>query len=344
MPLALWLLLSVVALLALGAAYQLLGLMRDRRRYPPPGRLFGGLHLETAGHGPAVVFEAGISASCLNWTGLFRELAGECHVCRYDRHGLGWSDLSAEPLTARGVVDRLRAALAAAGCAKPYLLVGHSFGGMMARYHAFLYPEEVAGLVLIDPLLPEEWMAPGAVDRKILERAAQLSRRGALLARLGVVRFALALVMSGRRWLPSAISNISSGGAGVAERLVGEVRKMPQEVWPMIRAHWCDPKSFVAMAQHLEALPRVSAEVADSRLPADLPLVVFAARTTHPLKLATLRALAAQSAKGRFVVAEKSGHWVHLDEPELVLAAIRQLAGGAAPGRPVFPVQPADSR
>ena len=329
MPWIFWPPLIFLALLALGALYQWIGLARDRQRYPAPGRLIDGLHVETAGQGAPVIFEAGISASCLNWTGLFRELAGEFQVCRYDRHGLGWSHLSTEPLTARGVVDRLRAALDAAGVAKPYLLVGHSFGGMMARHHAFLYPEEVAGLVLIDPLLPEEWMAPGGVESKMLERASQLSRRGALLARLGVVRFALALAMSGRKWLPSTISKVSSGGAGVAERLVGEVRKMPQEVWPMIRAHWCDPKSFEAMAQHLEALPRVSAEVAGSRVPAEMPLVVFAAKTAHPLKFETMRALAAQSSRGRFVVAEESGHWVHLDQPELVRAAIREMAAGS---------------
>lgn len=328
MPWIFWPPLIVLALVALGALYQAIGLARDRVRYPAPGKLHGGLHVQTAGAGAAVVFEAGISASCLNWTGLFRTLEGEFQVCRYDRAGLGWSELSGEPLTARGVVDRMRAALEQAGVARPYLLVGHSFGGMMARHHAYLYPEEVAGLVLIDPLLPEEWMTPGGVESKMLERASQLSRRGALLARLGVVRFALALAMSGRKWLPSTISKVSSGGAGVAERLVGEVRKMPQEVWPMIRAHWCDPKSFEAMAQHLEALPRVSTEVAGSRIPRELPLVVFAAKTAHPLKFETMRALAAQSARGRFVVAENSGHWVHLDEPELVLAAIREMAVG----------------
>lgn len=317
----------VLALILAGAAYQFLGLAADRRRYPPPGKKISGLHLELAGDcgGAAVILESGISASCLNWTYVFGELAKAGLVCRYDRAGLGWSDLPPQALSARGIVDHLRATLDQAGVPKPYILVGHSFGGMMARYHASLYPQEVQGLVLVDPLLPEEWMSPGGVETRMLERAVQLSRRGGTLARIGVVRFALALAMGGSRWLPSKISKISSGGAGVVERLVGEVRKMPREIWPMIRAHWCDPKSFEAMAMHLEGLPRMSQEVAGSRLPPDLPLSLLAAKSTHPLKIETMKALAAQSSRSQFVIASESGHWVHLDQPELVLDAVRRM-------------------
>jgi pimeloyl-ACP methyl ester carboxylesterase len=322
-------LLAVVAVLLLaGTLYQAVGRSNDRRRYPAPGRMLGSppTHIEVAGQpGPAVVFESGISASCLNWTHLFRTLSAETTVVRYDRDGLGWSTPDTEPITGRGLIARLRRVLDEAGIPKPWILVGHSYGGLLCRLHASLYPNDIAGLVLVDPLLAEEWRAPNRVQELMRTRALQLSRRGSTLARIGVVRFALQLAMAGGRWLPAQISRLTSGGAGVAERLVGEVRKMPRDVWPMVRAHWCDPKSFHSMARHLESVPSFSREAGRERLPSDLPVIVLIPENTGPQKLAEAQALVAQSSRGKLILVPQSGHWVHLDQPQAVLEAVRDL-------------------
>jgi pimeloyl-ACP methyl ester carboxylesterase len=329
----LWILLFAAALLVVlalsGALYQALGAAADRRKFPPPGRMvdIGGrrLHLlETGAGGPSVVLEAGISASCLNWTAIQNELAGFARVCSYDRASLGWSEPADTPRQASRLVGELHALLIAAQIPGPYILVGHSFGGMLARGYATKYPSEVVGLVLVDPLRPADWASPSEEQSSMLRRGVRLARRGALLARLGVVRFSLALLASGGRRIPKLIARVSSGnGESAVSRLVGEVGKMPRETWPMIRAHWCQPKSFLGMSGHLEALPVSCAEAAECGDALPVPMVILSAATSTSAQLAERDALARRS-HGKHIVV-KGGHWIHLDEPELVVEAIREI-------------------
>jgi pimeloyl-ACP methyl ester carboxylesterase len=92
------------------------------------------LHLfdEGAG-GSAVVFESGISATCLSWAEVRASVEGFARACTYDRAWLGWSDAVNSPRTTSNIVSELHALLAAAQIARPYILVGHSFGGMLVR-------------------------------------------------------------------------------------------------------------------------------------------------------------------------------------------------------------------
>lgn len=322
-----------VGLIAAGAIYQAVGAAVDQRRYPPPGRMIdiGGrsLHLiDKAASGPAVVFESGISATCLNWTEVRSQVEGFARACTYDRAWLGWSDPSPSPRTTSTILDDLHALLEAAQTPRPYILVGHSFGGMLVCAYAARWPESVAGLVLVDPLPPREWLNISPSHGRMLRLGVKLSRRGALLARIGVVRAALALLMIGGRRLPHWIAKVSSGrGESVISRLVGEVRKMPAETWPMVRAHWCLPKSFQGMAAYLESLPVSAGEAAALEEPAEIPVIVLSAGNATPEQLAEREALARRSPRGRHIIARKSGHWIQLDEPELVVGAIREMIG-----------------
>lgn len=323
--------LAFAALVLCGWAYQALGLTRDRGRFPPTGRMLdiGGrrLHLVDSGQGsPAVIFEAGISATSLNWTLLLAPVARFARACAYDRGSLGWSDPAPAPRVTSKLIDELHALLSRSAIPPPYLLVGHSFGGMLVRAYAGKYPDQVAGLILIDPLSPTEWMNPTETRLRLLRRGVMLSRRGAVLARFGLVRLALALLSGGGRRLPKAIARLSSGtGESVISRLVGEVRKMPPEVWPMIQAHWSRPSSFRGMADYLESLPASSAEAAGIALPASIPLTILSGRDSLPTHLEERDALAKRSRLGDHIIARKAGHWVHLDEPELVVRAIQEM-------------------
>jgi pimeloyl-ACP methyl ester carboxylesterase len=94
-------------------------------------------------------------------------------------------------------------------------------------------------------------------------------------------------------------------------------------VHPAVQALWSDPKCFRAMAQHLEALGAMGAAAGRIASLGDLPLTVISARDQPPEMHAKHRALAYLSSRGRHLVAAKSGHWIHLDEPELVVDAVR---------------------
>ena len=328
----------IAVALASGALYQAIGNAADRRHYPPLGRLIdiGGrrLHLFEKGQGRTVIFESGISATCLNWTAIQNEVARFARACTYDRASLGWSDPAGSPRTLASIVEDLHALLASAGVASPCVLVGHSFGGLLVRAYALCYPDQVAGLVLLDPVCIADWANPTPQRARMIAGGAMLARRGALLARLGVVRFSLAVLMHGGRRVPQTIAKVTSGpGEGVISRIVGEVRKMPPQVWPMIRAHWCWPASFRGLADYLEALPPAAAEGASLDVPDAIPMMILSAATASPAELAEREALLTRCRHGKHIRAANSGHWVHLDQPELVVQAIREmleLTGGAA--------------
>jgi pimeloyl-ACP methyl ester carboxylesterase len=324
-----------VFLVITGAIYQAAGAAADRRRYPPQGRMIdiGGrsLHLvENGASGPPVIFESGISATCLSWTQVRVEVQSFARAYSYDRAGLGWSDRATSPRMTSTIIDELHSLVEAARIPRPFILVGHSFGGMLSRAYAVRYPGDVAGMVLVDPLSPNEWLHVTPARARMLKLGVKLSRRGAVLARIGVVLAALVLLMAGGRRVPQWIAKLSSGlGESVISRLVGEVRKMPPETWPMVRAHWCLPKCFLGMAEYLESLPRSAAEaVVLGEHPVAIPVTVLSAANATPEQLEERDEIARRSARGQHIIAVKSGHWIQFDEPELVVAAIRAMIAG----------------
>jgi hypothetical protein len=140
-------------------------------------------------------------------------------------------------------------------------------------------------------------------------------------------------LMAGGRVIPHGIAKLSSGrGETVISRLVGEVRKMPPETWPMVGAHWCLPKSFLGMAEYLESLPASAAEaVALGEPPPATPITVLSASNSTPEQIKERDAWAHRSPRGRHILARKSGHWIQLDEPRLVVEAIREMVGSIRP-------------
>ena len=113
--------------------------------------------LEKGSGGPTVLFEAGIAATNLNWFHIQETVSRFTGTASYDRCGLGWSSPCLTPRTPANIAVELHAMLQAAGINPPYILVGHSFGGLVMRRFALSYPQEVASAVLIDPMRCEEW-------------------------------------------------------------------------------------------------------------------------------------------------------------------------------------------
>jgi len=185
-------------------------------------------------------------------------------------------------------------------------------------------------MILADPVTAREWAQPSGSNRKLLRRGIRLSRRGALLSRVGVVRLALSLLSAGARRAPKLIARATSGHAvAFIERILGEIRKLSPEIWPLIQARWSDPKCFEAMAGYLEALPESAAAVAGETKARgslqDLPLVVLSAEDAESIQRAEHEMLAQLSAHGRVETVPASGHWIQLDRPEALIRAIREM-------------------
>ena len=322
----------ILCLLIAALIYQALGAKKDAERFPPPGRLVdvGGyrLHIDCMGKGsPTVVLESGIAAASLSWRLVQNGVAGFTRVCCYDRAGLAWSEPGPAPRSVEAIVEELHLLLTHAGIAGPYVLVGHSFGAFTARAYASMYPADLAGMVLIDPLHPSEWLEMSDKQERRLRGGVKLSRLGAVLAHVGVVRFCLALLGGGAAGVPRQFMKIFGPDATqLVGRIVGEVTKLPRDVWPALQALWCQPRCFHAMADHLASIPESAARVAAmSRSVGEVPLVVLCAGNRSPDQVAEDEALVRLSSHGRRAVAAESGHWIQLDRPDLVIEAICEV-------------------
>jgi pimeloyl-ACP methyl ester carboxylesterase len=328
-----WLLAALAGILVAGALYQAVGTARQRRILAPPGSLIdvGGhrLHAVCAGAGsPPVLLESGIAASSLSWAAVQPEIAAFTRVCAYDRAGLAWSDAPSSPRTFDRLLDELGVVIREVGFTDPAILVGHSFGSLLVRAYAARHPERVAGLILVDP--PIEWIVMTPARARMLRGGRSLSAIGALLAHVGVVRGCLALLSGGAPGVPRRFVKVfGPTAARTLERLVGEVRKLPPEVHPVVQALWCQPKCFSAMADHLLMFEREAARMTALAPPPRLPVVVVSSRDHSPGQLAAHRQLAESSARGRHVIAANSAHWVQFDEPGLIVGSVREMVESA---------------
>jgi pimeloyl-ACP methyl ester carboxylesterase len=149
---------------------------------PPIGQLVdaGGyrLHVACQGEGgPTVVMEAATGETGLLWSLVQPGVAQTTRTCVYDRAGLGWSDPSPRPRTAAVMVEELRSLLASAEVPGPYVVVGHSFGGLLVRLYAARYPQEVAGLLLVDSAHEDQYRRAPSEIRDLLPQFEKQGRQ-----------------------------------------------------------------------------------------------------------------------------------------------------------------------
>lgn len=316
----------ISALAATGAAYGAVATAKDRRRYAPPGRLVdaGGhqLHLHVTGEdkeGPTVVLETGGQSTSPQWTRIQPGISEYAPVVSYDRAGLGWSEPGPKPRDARTIARELRTALENAGLPGPYVLAGASLGGPYALAFAGAYPEETAGVVLVDSVHPDQMERLPARVVLAIRALTAVGRAMPLLTRLGVTRlFDVTKIL------------LADLPAGLPDEGAAHMRAF---------AHW--PGHWAAIYDEVSVWDRTMAQVREvmaTRRLGDKPLVVLTAPDTPGFEvmrepwLEMQRELAGLSRNSTHRVVEGAGHISLVTQPghtRKVVEAVREVVEAA---------------
>lgn len=335
MVIALWALAAGATLIAAGFLYQIIGARRDRTRFSGAGRLVtigpkSKIYLvEKGAGGPTVLFESGISATNLNWSHIQESVARFTGTASYDRCGLGWSTPSRTARTPGNIAIELHDMLHAAQIKGPFILVGHSFGGLVARRFAQLYPEDVLSVLLIDPMRCEEWPPLNPAKQRAVDMGSRLAGYAIPFARFGIVRLAVTSLLCRSGKLSGNLASVAgAGGRHVLGRVTEEVRKMPREVWPIVAAHWSRPDYYAGMRNHVRAVPETVREMEATEPIREIPVRVLTPGKSTVLSEEKLGRIGDNVEQ---VIAHASAHWIHLDEPQLVIDSIRAMVLAAEP-------------
>jgi pimeloyl-ACP methyl ester carboxylesterase len=310
---------------------------------PPPGKLvdIGGyrLHVHCTGKGsPTVVLEAGAGDFSVDWGLVQPEVARFARVCSYDRAASAWSDPGPSPRTMKQEVYELHTVLRKAGIRGPYVLVGHSYGGLLTRLYAGQYPREMAGMVLVDSTDPDTTLFLNGKPVRIRDGA-----RGRPIPPVQSMKSSTPQPMTEKEREQFEQFRTFLGTPRISppyDRLPADLQKL--DVWA--RFH---PKPSPANDFWPEELQQMYEETQQQPSPlGDLPLMVLVPEsredTTPPFGLSVeewkriseekrrqKEAQARLSRNGKFVVVERSGHHIHLDQPAVVIDAIRQVVEAA---------------
>jgi pimeloyl-ACP methyl ester carboxylesterase len=274
-----------------GATYQWLATRKDLAATPPPGRLvdIGGyrLHLWCTGDGAPAVILGGSSAV---WGFVQPDVARFTRVCSYDRAGMGYSDPGPSPRTARRIASELDELLARSGIGGPVVLVGASIAGFYVRVFASDHPARAAGLVLVD-----------ASHEDQAHDVPPMARFVPLLSTIGALR--LFGVSFGQR----------------VESLAPSVRQFA-------RATSFRAAGYQAAADEIIHIRESASEVRSSRRTLTIPvLVVIGGRGADENWRQLQRDQASLSERGCLMIAQESGHVVSVDQPVVVVDAIRTV-------------------
>ncbi len=322
------------ALLLAAFLYQTVAGWSHRRRYATAGIMIElwsrqRLFVRQEGSGTAtVVFEAGIGASSLNWRHVQKAVAAFSGAISYDRAGLGWSGPRRTARTPAIVAAELHELLRRAGVTPPLVLVGHSFGGLVMRRYALLYPDDVAAMVLVDPMRCEDWPPFNPGMQANLKLGVRLCTVAIPIARFGLARLGLSSLICGSGRVAQKLSSIAGENCRyVLRRIKDEVQKLPPEARPELVALWSRSAFYAEMRAYLEAIPAMVTEMRSAPPIQGIPVLVLTPGSAAPLSGEALHRIGDHASQ---IIAHKSRHWIQFDEPELVIKTIRDMVNAAS--------------
>jgi pimeloyl-ACP methyl ester carboxylesterase len=305
--------LLTLLLLIAGFGYQMLATRTDLRKYPPPGQMVDignpRLHLKCVGSGsPTVVMESGLGETSLDWDLVQPQVAEFTRACAYDRAGYGWSDAGQEPRDGTEIATELDKLLTDAKLTGPYVLVGHSLGGLYVRVFTSRYPAKVVGMVLIDTTPEDLWSKPEFPRPASSRISLYLSKALSYLGLLRLLRQPIGDLYLSQKF--SLSTRAMAEAMGYRSQSVNTV---------------------FAEAQSLESSMSQSRSFKTFN---NKPLIVLVhgisdGREKDSRKEQVWRELqaelASRSTNSKLIVAEKSRHFILFDQPDVVIDAIRQV-------------------
>jgi pimeloyl-ACP methyl ester carboxylesterase len=297
--------------------------------YPAPGRLvdIGGrrMQIECRGAGsPTIVLETGLDYfGSLTWTKVYDPVTQFTRACAYSRAGIVWSDDKPGPHDGLGVARDLHATLAAAGEKGPFVLVGESLGGPYSSLFTGLYGDEVAGLVYVDASHPDQIARTRPVlGKELADGKGLIQGAGKWVSWTGAPRLVAMQARSGRS---------------------PEMAAIPQQARDTALAYF--PKSLGPMVAEREAMPKTLQEAGAYRTLGARPVVVL----THGKPMADMpkaqgeafdriwldmqKDMATWSSRGVQRTVADAGHNIPIDDPDAVIAAIRDVVEQVRSGK-----------
>lgn len=313
----------LVGLPIMGMIYESVMAAGDAERYPAPGQIVSvgdhKLHINCTGQGnPTVVLESGANGFSLDWYLAQPGIAEYTRVCSYDRAGYAWSESGPELHSPQQIALELHTLLANAGIEGPYVLVGQSNGGKYVRMFAIEFPQNVAGMVLVDgrheSLEPVRTPEQNEQDREAVKASFGLHRT---LRRLGVARvFGAALVSS-----LNPVYAVYPADVRQMLAVIG-VRENTLEVMDL-EGHWANADDSVLSA---------------NSLPDGTPLLVLTASTSidrDPRWLDAQKKLAALSDNSHMMIVDGADHMIQIDQSQVVVDGIREVVNAVRTGEPL---------
>lgn len=318
-------LLLLVFLAGAGAIYQWQATKHDRKAYPPPGKFVDlgdhQLHLYCTGSGsPTVILESGSINTYMSWSRVQPEVAEFTRVCSYDRAGLGWSSAIEKPLSGSQITENLHRLLNEVGIKPPYILAGHSRGGLYVRAFQEQYPETVSGLILVDSAFEPEFKDTPEVLKQSLnqafEQAGLLFKLGSWLAPIGLLRI-LQIPQKQIQNLPLSEDEKAEYAAIWNQSHVWKTVMIQENAWAS-QDFRPDPPNT------LDSLPLIVIRRGQPRK--DIPgLSQIQANLNEALHIRAQQKLARLSPIGEEWVAKESGHMIPWEQPNMVVEAINTL-------------------
>ncbi|NJC94846.1 MAG: alpha/beta hydrolase [Anaerolineae bacterium] len=320
---------SIILFLALASRAK----ARLKKQYPPIGQMvdIGGyrLHMHTEVEGtPTVVLDAGAGGIGLSWELVRPAIAKVTRVVTYDRAGLGWSDPSPKPRRADVMAEELHTMLTNANVKAPYILVGHSLGGVIARQFAAKYPGEVAGLVMVDSAHEKQMKHFPEAMVKMVNSMKGMMGAMKLMGKLGI--FALK---------PSPVQ-IGDNGA-LSKELVAQMQGVMASSDNHLESMLAESESvYAAETQPVSTLGDLPLTViSHGQLDANAvpPSLGQQVRDDYEAAWQKLQAeITSLSTRGRRIVAERSGHNVIFDQPGIVIESVLEMVGTIRNEDPLF--------